>query len=308
MCEGTNVDYFAVLTAFVEAARLNNFSRAADRLGMKASTVSRYVKDLEADLGITLFNRSTRALKLTEGGQTFLHHALKVLQALEEARFAAASLNHQPRGVLQLNAPPAFARHHIVPALEDFRAQCPEVRVQISCQERQVNLIDAGVDLAVRIGSLADSTHKARKIADVQWVLCAAPGYWQQGDTVQHPDQLQGLRFIAGKADSLALLWTRQQASISVHYSPEVVVNDIEARLIAARIGAGVALLPTWLAGPSLRDGALVPVLAHWHCAPATVPAALWFIYPPKRIVSSKVRSFIDFMVARIGTPPYWTD
>jgi len=301
------MDYFAVLTAFVEAAQLNNFSRAAERLGMKASTVSRYVKDLEADLGIALFNRSTRSLKLTEGGQTFLLHAVKVLQALDEARFAAASLNHQPRGVLQLNAPPAFTRHHIVPALEDFRAQCPEVQVQISCDESQVNLIDAGVDLAVRIGSLADSTLKARKIAEVQWVLCAAPEYVQRMGNAEHPEQLQGHRFIAGKPEPLSLLWSGRKESISEHYVPGVVINDIEARLIAARTGAGVALLPTWLVAPALRDGSLVQVLAQWQCAPATEPAALWFIYPPKRIVSSKVRSFIDFMVARIGTPPYWS-
>lgn len=300
------MDYFAVLTAFVEAARLNNFSRAADRLGMKASTVSRYVKDLEADLGIALFNRSTRSLKLTEGGQTFLLHAVKVLQALEEARFAAASLNHQPRGVLQLNAPPAFTRHHIVPALEDFRSRCPEVQVQISCDERQVNLIDAGVDLAVRIGSLADSTLKARKIAEVQWVLCASPEHVQRMGNVDHPEQLQGHRFIAGKADPLPLLWTGPQASISEHYLPAVVINDIEARLIAAISGAGIALLPTWLVGPALRAGSVVRVLGDWQCAPASEPAALWFVYPPKRIVSSKVRSFIDFMVARIGAPPYW--
>lgn len=300
------MDYFAVLTAFVEAARLNNFSRAADRLGMKASTVSRYVKDLEADLGIALFNRSTRSLNLTEGGQTFLLHAVKVLQALEEARFAAASLNHQPRGVLQLNAPPAFTRHHIVPALEDFRGLCPEVQVQISCDERQVNLIDAGVDLAVRIGSLADSTLKARKIAEVQWVLCASPEHVQRMGNVDHPEQLQGHRFIAGKADPLPLLWTGPQASISEHYLPGVVINDIEARLIAAICGAGIALLPTWLVGPALRAGSVVRVLGDWQCAPASEPAALWFVYPPKRIVSSKVRSFIDFMVARIGAPPYW--
>lgn len=301
------MDYFAVLTAFVEAARLNNFSRAADRLGMKASTVSRYVKDLEADLGIALFNRSTRALKLTEGGETFLLHAVKVLQALDEARFAAASLNHQPRGVLQLNAPPAFTRHHIVPALEDFRAQCPEVQVQISCEEHQVNLIDAGVDLAVRIGSLADSTLKARKIADVQWVLCASPEYLQRAGSADHPEQIQSHRLIAGKTEPQLLLWTGQQASVRKHCIPALVINDIEARLVAASIGAGVALLPTWLAAPALRDGSLVRVLADWQCAPASEPAALWFIYPPKRIVSSKVRSFIDFMVARIGSPPYWT-
>lgn len=301
------MDYFAVLTTFVEAARLNNFSRAADRLGMKASTVSRYVKDLEADLGIALFNRSTRALKLTEGGQTFLLHAVKVLEALDDAKAAATSLNQQPRGVLQLNAPPAFARHHIVPALEDFRALCPEVQVQISCQDSQVNLIDAGVDLAVRIASLADSTLKARKLAEIDWILCAAPAYLHRHTSAEHPAQASSLRFIAGKPEAVELRWSCGQEALSEQYLPEVVINDIEARLIAAQSGSGVALLPTWLVGKALQDGSLVRVMPDWRCAPAQGPAALWFVYPPKRIVSSKVRSFIDFMVARIGAPPYWS-
>jgi DNA-binding transcriptional LysR family regulator len=138
-------------------------------------------------------------------------------------------------------------------------------------------------------------------------VLCASLEYLLGAGSVDHPEQLRSHRFIAGKAESLSLLWTGPQVSLTEHYAPGVVINDIEARLVAATIGAGVALLPTWLAGPALRAGALVRVLADWQCAPPSEPAALWFIYPPKRIVSSKVRSFIDFMVSRIGSPPYWT-
>ena len=111
------MDYFAALNAFVEAAHANNFSRAAEKLSIKASTVSRYIKDLEHDLGIALFNRSTRTLRWTEGGETFLHHAVRVLDELEQAKHATASLNQHPRGLLKLNLPPAFARHHVLPLL-----------------------------------------------------------------------------------------------------------------------------------------------------------------------------------------------
>ena len=119
------MDYFAALNAFVEAAHANNFSRAAEKLSIKASTVSRYIKDLEHDLGIALFNRSTRTLRLTEGGETFLHHAVRVLDELEQAKHATASLNQHPRGLLKLNLPPAFARHHVLPLLGEFMAQHP---------------------------------------------------------------------------------------------------------------------------------------------------------------------------------------
>ncbi|MEZ0548629.1 LysR family transcriptional regulator, partial [Pseudomonas sp. Env-37] len=152
------MDYFTALTAFIEAAEGNNFSRAAERLGIKASTVSRYVKDLEQDLGIALFNRSTRTLHLTEGGQTFLIHARRVLDELENAKAATSALNQHPRGVLKLNLPPAFARHHILPALNDFLARYPQISVELVLDNNKVNLIHAGVDLAIRIGELADST------------------------------------------------------------------------------------------------------------------------------------------------------
>ncbi len=184
------MDYFSALNAFVEAARQSNFSRAAERLEVKASTISRYVRDLETDLGIALFNRSTRALRLTEGGRTFLVHAQRVLDELEVARAAASSLNDEPRGVLQLNAPPAFARHHIVPALSEFRARFPQIQVDLTCEESQVNLIDAGADLAIRLGCLPDSSLKARKIADEQWVLCAAPSLWHEPSGPEHPEAL----------------------------------------------------------------------------------------------------------------------
>ena len=177
------MDYFAALNAFVEAAHANNFSRAAEKLSIKASTVSRYIKDLEQDLGIALFNRSTRTLHLTEGGETFLLHARRVLDELDQARQATSSLNQRPRGVLKLTVPPAFARHHIVPLLGAFAARYPEVHLELTLDEHPVNLISTGVDLALRIGTLPDSTLKARKLVvspldeqlAIEWVMPPDP-------------------------------------------------------------------------------------------------------------------------------------
>ncbi|MFK3774009.1 LysR family transcriptional regulator [Pseudomonas sp. NPDC089406] len=298
------MDYFNALNAFVEAARFNNFSRAAEELEVKASTVSRYISDLEADLGIALFNRSTRSLKLTEGGRTFLTHARRVLEELEIARAAASSLNDAPRGVLQLNVPPAFARHHIVPALGQFREQFPQIQVDLTCDDSQVNLIDAGADLAIRIGSLPDSSLKARKIADEQWVLCAAASC-DSGNVPLHPRDLKNVGFICGKAQ-LNLNWRLGDDALTQSQVVSLRINDLEAQLIAVVEGLGVALLPTWLAHAPLCRGELVRWLPEWECQPDGGRSSLWFIYPPKRIVSSKVRSFIDFMVGRIGHSPYW--
>ena len=293
------MDYFAALTAFVEAADGNNFSRAAERLNIKASTVSRYIKELEQDLGIALFNRSTRTLHLTEGGQTFLHHARRVLAELEQARAATSALNQQPRGLLKVSVPPAFSRHHVLPLLGDFLQTYPDIRVELVLDEARVNLIDAGMDLAIRIGTLPDSGLKARRIADQQWVLCAAKGF---ADPPSGPEVLADYPAILGSMDEVVLRKGDQHVTVTLQGALRL--NDLDARRLAAEQGLGVALLPLWLAADGLRNGTLQLWLPDWHIADAE--AALWFVYPPKRIVSSKVRSFIDFMLERIGTPPYW--
>jgi len=293
------VDYFAALTAFVEAADGNNFSRAAERLNIKASTVSRYIKELEHDLGIALFNRSTRTLHLTEGGQTFLHHARRVLAELDQARAATSALNQQPRGLLKVSVPPAFSRHHVLPWLGDFLQRYPDIRVELVLDEARVNLIDAGMDLAIRIGTLPDSGLKARRIADQQWVLCAAKGL---ANPPEGPEALADCPAILGSSDEVVLRKGDQHATVTLQGALRL--NDLDARRLAVEQGLGVALLPLWLAADGLRSGTLQRWLPDWQVA--DTEAALWFVYPPKRIVSSKVRSFIDFMLERIGTPPYW--
>lgn len=300
------LDYLAALTAFVEAANGNNFSRAAERLGIKASTVSRYIKDLEQDLGIALFNRSTRTLHLTEGGQTFLHHARKVLTELDHAKAATSALNQHPRGVLKLNVPPAFARHHLLPILGSFLERFPEIKVDLMLEEARVNLINSGVDLAIRIGVLPDSNLKARRIAEEQMVLCVSPSFSETRSPPLTADQLDTYPLICGMAPSIDIAFVRAGERVELALTTELRINDLDAQLIAAENGLGMALLPNWLAAESLKEGRLVRWLPEWNPQLTLAPACLWFVYPPKRIVSSKVRCFIDFIVERIGDPPYW--
>lgn len=300
------LDYLAALTAFVEAANGNNFSRAAERLGIKASTVSRYIKDLEQDLGIALFNRSTRTLHLTEGGQTFLHHARRVLTELDNAKAATSALNQHPRGVLKLNVPPAFARHHLLPVLGSFLEKFPEIKVDLTLEDAHVNLINAGVDLAIRIGVLPDSNLKARRIAEEQMVLCVSPSFSESHESPVTPNHLDAYPLICATASSFDVAFVRADERVEVMLTTELRINDLDAQLIATKNGLGMALLPSWLAAESLKEGKLVRWVPEWSCQLAPTPASLWFIYPPKRIVSSKVRCFIDFIVECIGDPPYW--
>ncbi|MFB3301729.1 LysR family transcriptional regulator [Pseudomonas sp. AMR01] len=300
------MDYFAALTAFVEAAEGNNFSRAADRLGIKASTVSRYVKDLEQDLGIALFNRSTRTLHLTEGGQTFLVHARRVLDELEHAKAATSALNQHPRGVLKLNLPPAFARHHILPALNDFLVRYPQISVELVLDNIQVNLIHAGVDLAIRIGTLADSTLKARKLSDGEYRVVVSPAFGSLHPPPATPADLACVPAVLGTGAAGDITFVSgAQVSPLVHANC-IRINDLDAQLIAARQCLGFALLPDWLVARSIHAGDLVVWLPAWSIRSVEREFAVWFVYPPKRIVSSKVRCFIDFMVERLGETPDW--
>ena len=302
------MDYFAALNAFVEAAHANNFSRAAEKLSIKASTVSRYIKDLEHDLGIALFNRSTRTLRLTEGGETFLHHAVRVLDELEQAKHATASLNQHPRGLLKLNLPPAFARHHVLPLLGEFMAQHPEVRLELMLDDQHVNLINAGVDLALRIGVLPDSTLKARQLASERTLVCVSQAFARQHPAPSSPQALGAVLLNGNLPDDVFFV----PADGFIHPVQRVQVagglriNDLEAQLLAVEQGLGAACLPDWLVAHKLASGALVRWLPEWQVQATQVPASLWLVYPPKRTVSSKVRCFIDFMVERVGSPAYW--
>ncbi|WP_395607439.1 LysR family transcriptional regulator [Pseudomonas sp. B22129] len=300
------MDYFTALTAFVEAAEGNNFSRAAERLGIKASTVSRYVKDLEQDLGIALFNRSTRTLHLTEGGQTFLMHARRVLDELEQAKAATSALNLHPRGLLKLNLPPAFARHHILPALNDFLLRYPEITVELVLDNTQVNLIHAGVDLAIRIGALADSTLKARKLCDGQYHVVVSPAFCELHPPAATPADLAALPAIVGTHAMGDMTFTRANQVAPLAYGGCIRINDLDAQLLAVRQGLGFALLPDWLVARSIDAGDLVVWLPEWRIQSTERAFSVWFVYPPKRIVSSKVRCFIDFIVERLGETPDW--
>ena len=302
------MDYFAALSAFVEAAQANNFSRAAEKLSIKASTVSRYIKDLEQDLGIALFNRSTRTLRLTEGGETFLHHALRVLDALDHAKQATSSLNQHPRGLLKLNVPPAFARQHILPLLGEFMSRNPEVRLELTLDDHHVSLINAGVDLAVRIGVLPDSSLKARKLASERTLVCVSAAYAQQHPAPAMPQEVSAVLLNGNLPEEVFFVpaFGHTHAVERVPVAGPLRINDLDAQLLAVEQGLGVACLPDWLVARKLASGALVQWLPQWQVQATHVPASLWLVYPPKRTVSSKVRCFIDFMVERVGSPAYW--
>jgi DNA-binding transcriptional LysR family regulator len=308
------MDYFASLRAFARCVDLGSFSKAAAEEGAKVSTISRYITALEADLGVALFNRSTRRLHLTEAGGVLYSHAVKVLAGLDEARAETASLNRSPRGLLRVTMPGAFGRRHVMPHLPDFLAAYPDIRVDATLTDATVDLIESGTDVAIRIGALADSSLIARRFAAHHRLPVATPAYLSAAPPLEHPNDLA----------SHACLPFALQPSPNWHFSPrtgprtdsETVsvrvdgamrANDSEAIRGAALAGLGIALLPTWLVGEDIRDNRLTPLLCDWDGRIALGPErAIWGVYPPKKVVSPKVKVFLDFVQDRFGTPPYW--
>jgi DNA-binding transcriptional LysR family regulator len=308
------MDYFAGMRAFVHAVELGSFSRAAAEEGVKVSTVSRYVTALETDLGAALFNRSTRRLHLTEVGTTFYDRAVGILAEVADARLAATALNATPRGLLRINIPGAFGRRHVVPHLADFLAAYPDIQMDATLADETVDLIASGADVAVRIGALADSTLVAKRLAPQRRRLVAAPAYLAGRRPVAAPNDLND-------HDCLQFALQPKQAwYFHMHDAPtteplEIAVrgrlraNDSEALLDAALAGLGIALLPTWLTGEATRTGRLTLLLPDWEAFIAAGPQrAIWGVYPPKKVVSPKVRAFLSFIEARFGKPPYWDD
>jgi DNA-binding transcriptional LysR family regulator len=306
------MDYFAALRAFVRTVELGSFSQAAAEAAVKTSTVSRYVSALEADLGAALLNRSTRRLHLTEAGTVFHEHAARILADVDAAREAASAINARPQGLLRINIPGGFGRRHIVPHLADFLAEYPEIRIDATLTDATVDLIEAGADVAIRIGALADSSLVAKRLAPHRRVLAASPAYLAGRAPISAPGDLAGHAGLAFALQPKPAWFFRptgepEAEPVEIAVQGRFRANDSEALLEAALDGLGIALLPSWLAGAEIGAGRLVALLPGWEALIAPGPErAIWGVYPPKRNVAPKVRVFLGFLETRFGRPPYW--
>lgn len=295
------MDYLAAVRAFAKSADFGSFSGAARDLGIKTSTVSRYITELETDLGIALFNRSTRGLVLTEGGRVFFAQIQIALTEFDNARSMAAAFNKAPQGLLRVTVPPSFARRHIVPHIGEFLAAYPEIDVDLLAAEEALNLISTEMDLAIRTGSLPDSGLMARRVALHRRVACASPAYLARCGTPATIDSLAEHAVVQQPRTSenrwFAARSGAHRADAEVRIPPlrgRLRCNDYEAVLELALRGFGIAFLPTWLIAPEIDAGRMVRILSDWEIRGGRAPEAVWAIYPPKRVVSTKVRAFMD--------------
>lgn len=301
------MDYFAATLSFVRAAELSSFSKAAQTLAIKSSTISRHIGELERDLRIALFNRSTRGLVLTEGGRTFLPLARRALAALEEARESTAGLNHSPQGRLRVLLPGAFARRRLLPLLPTFLDAFPDITVDAVVNDDQLPLIEAGFDLAINVGAPGDSSLMGRRLVTVREQLCATEDYLRRHGTPTRPNELSthtGL--LGGRGEDTRWYFRHGNAPETITVRPQgrFQSSDPEMLLGLAEAGHGIALLPQWLTGmsPDGTPGKLRTLLDGWQASSERSGADIWALYPPKKTVSSKVRAFVDFFALQLAS------
>ncbi|MEM6435822.1 MAG: LysR family transcriptional regulator [Cyanobacteria bacterium P01_D01_bin.115] len=286
------------LMIFVQAAKQRNFSAAARQLGMSPSAVSRAVQRLEERLETRLLNRTTRSLSLTDDGARFYASGQQILSDLEEAELSLRRSRSTPSGMLRINLIPSMARMHIMPALPQFTAQYPELKLNISLSDRRVDLIEEGVDAVVRVGSSPDSNLKMHILGTANDVVCASPDYLAKYGVPRTPEELEQHQCINHVIPQTGRVrdWRFQQdgQAMTVDVGGTLTIDHAETATAAAIAGAGIIQLYNFVVGDAIAAGQLVPLLENY--APPGVPIAV--IYAQKRYLSAKVKVFLDFIQA----------
>jgi len=299
------MDRLRAMEVFAAVAEAGSLAGAAARLRLSPPAVTRAVAALEDRLGVRLIQRTTRRLRLTEAGSRFLEGAKRLLAELEEAeRAAAGETAATPSGHLRLTASLTFGRLHLAPVVAEFLRAQPRVSASLVLLDRVANLVEEGFDAAVRIAHLPDSTLIARRLGEVRRLLVASPAYLAARGAPERPEELKRHELIAFTGLSPAREWRFVEAGrpLAVPLAPRFEVNDTLAALMAAERGEGITVALSYVAGPLLADGRLVPVLAPFQ--PPPVPVQL--VYPQARLVAAKLRAFVDHAVPRLKERLQW--
>ena len=283
------------LRLFVRVVDLGSFSKAAGELGIGQPAATKQVAQLERRLGARLLHRSTHGVSPTEVGQLYYDKCRLILHHVEEAGSLASLLQSQLSGVLRITSSVAFGRRVLAPLVMRFMQANPGLRIDLSFDDRYVNLVEQGLDLAVRMGRLADSTLGARHLGMNPWAMVASPDYLASHAPLDHPERLaqhDALIYSTVQGDARWSLTGPNGQSVSVPVTGRMRSNNLSTLLAAARHGMGVAALPCYVAHESLRTGAVVPLLQDWTLPAQEVNA----VYPSPKMVPAKVSEFISWM------------
>jgi DNA-binding transcriptional LysR family regulator len=296
------MDRFHLMNVYVAVAEEAGFNGAARRLGMSPPAVTRAIAALEKHLGVKLLNRTTRMVRMTEAGQRYLEDARRVLAEADAADEAVTGISSDPRGHLALTAPVLFGRMYIMPGIVEFLELHAEIEISALFLDRNVNLLEEGLDLGVRIGELADSSMRAIRVGSVRQIVCAAPEYLQRFGLPQTPKQLAQHRLIASSAVSNPVIWkfSSPQGLRNQRIKPRLTVTTNDAAVEAAVQGFGITRLLSYQSAAQVAEGRLQILLQDFE----PEPWPIHIVHREARNHSTKTRRFIDFLTHRLKSDP----
>ena len=294
------MDQLRALEVFVAVAEAGSFAGAARALSISPPSVTRIIGDLEEELGAVLLHRTTRLVTLTDVGQAYLADAQRILADLEAANDTARGAYSAPTGLLRLTAPTLFGQYYVSPIILDYLDRYPDVSVDAVYVDRVVNLIEEGLDLAVRIGHLEDSSMMASKVGEVRWMVCGCPSYFEKYGTPREPKDLADHRTISIVSTPSALQW-RFAGATTVRIRPRLAFSTIPAAIAAATSGWGLIRVLSYQIGPVLGSGGLETVLTEFE--QPSLP--IHVVHGDGGRTSAKVRAFIDLAVERLRADPF---
>lgn len=286
------------MKTFLKVADTGSFTAAADRLDMTPQLASKYIRALEEELGAQLFHRSTRRVTLSETGAAFYDRCLRLVADYEELRADVRQDRSAPRGELRVTAPHCFGEKYLIEAIADFSEEYPEIHATLELTDRYVDLLDEGMDLAIRVGTLADSSLIARRLGTASVVLCASPEYLSNAPEIRDPSDLSAHSCIVDTNFKQRNKWSFQvdgQPQVFDVESRIKINNAGGARSLALR-GRGIVLTPSYMVAEDIAHGRLIPLLETYTSSTLAIHA----VYPSTRHLTARVRHFVDFVANRV--------
>lgn len=294
------------MTVFVRAVELEGFSSAARDLRITPSAVSKIIGRLENRLGVRLLNRTTRRLSLTAEGESFFVRCQRILTEIDEAEAQVSRSGLRPQGLLRMNCGVSFGQHQLVGALPEFLKRFPEIRIELRLTDRLVNLLQDGADLTIRVGAFSDSSLVARKICDLERVICASPAYLKRCGTPRDPQDLRlhNCLYVTGTPALRCWPFKTANGPITVEVNGNVAADNGQAILGLAVNGVGIARLADLIVSKSIQQGRLVRLLTETHHAE---PIPLYALFPQNRQRAPKLTAMLSFLIEKFSNAP-WRD
>lgn len=294
------MDLFAAMKMYIAVVDGGSFAAAAAKLDISRAMASKQIQKLEEHLGTRLLNRTTRRLSLTETGREFHERSLQIVGDVEEAEQIAGQMTRMPQGVLRVTIPLSFGQHRLAAVIGDYSQAYPQVRLDISLSDRKVDLVEEGLDLAIRIGAMAQSDLIARKIGSVRSLVCVAPAYLARHGSPGTPAELSQHACLGYTLSTSNAEWRLEPAdggaAVTVAIAGPIRADNGDILRLAALRGAGILFQPHFIVAADLAAGRLQRVLPEWQSG----ELGIYAVYPSRKHLSAKVRTFVDFLLARL--------